>query len=263
MELDDNDVIELENEESKTNSFEQSIKSVDVFNALNLYNEELGNSYKNDGYNPFDDDFILTEEYTNYILENKKLNTEVFTESFLEFSNKTVSKHFQNAIENDNTILDNLTQELENATNEKDKKQIKKAIVFLKNRNELLKVNITKLKQKDANAIKMYIEMFGMDNELSELLKDTFNERANNQLIVQNMLNACRFRANRAYLKTQTKFDNLEQSQQNQQQILQNTQNKETTKQADKTEIKTQSSPLPPKHKNIPSIQKEENEITK
>ena len=257
--IEDTNVQNLENHSS---TIEQNIKSVDVYNALNLYNEELGNSYKNDGYNPFDDDFVLTEEYTNDILENKKSNNEIFPESFLEFSNKTVSKHFQNAIENDNTILDNLTQELENTTNEKDKKQIKKAIVFLKNRNELLKVNINKLKQKDANALKMYMELFGLDNELSELLKDTFNEKANNQIIVQNMLNTCRFRANRVYAKTQVKVNNVEQSQQNQQQTLQNTQNKETVKQTNITETKTQSPTLPPKHKNISNIIKQEDELT-
>ncbi len=228
--MEDTNVESLQNLETPSSDVSENIKSVDVFNALNLYNEELGNSYKKDGYNPFDDDFVLTEDFTNDILEAKKTSGDIFPESFLEYGNKEVKKHFENAIINDNEILDKLNKELENATNEKDKKQIKKAIIFLKNRNELLKVNILKLKQKDANALKMYIEMFGLDSELSELLKDTFNEKANNQIIVQNMLNTCRFRANRIYAKSQVKVDNTQQTQQSY--TLQNEQVKEPIKQA-------------------------------
>ena len=47
-------------------------KSVDVFNALNLYSEELGARYEQEGYNPFGEGFVLTEDYANEILENKR-----------------------------------------------------------------------------------------------------------------------------------------------------------------------------------------------
>ena len=99
------------------------------------------------------------------------------------------SKHFETALSNGEKIVNAMQDQLNNAPDEKVKKQIKKNIIFLKNRNELLKVNIAKLKQKDANAIKMYLEMYGMDSELSELLKDTFNEKANTQMIVSQMMN--------------------------------------------------------------------------
>ena len=165
-------------------------KSVDVFNALNLYSEELGTRYEQEGYNPFGDDFVLTEDYANEILEYKSKNpNEILPDNFLEFGNKEVSKHFENALLNGDKIIEALQKQLDSAPDEKVKKQIKKNIIFLKNRNELLKVNMAKLRQKDANALKMYIEMFGMDSELSELLKDTFNEKTNIQIIVSQMMN--------------------------------------------------------------------------
>ena len=165
-------------------------KSVDVFNALSLYNEELGTRYEQEGYNPFGEDFVLTPEFANDILENKSKDpNSIMSENFLEFSNKQISKHFETALSNGEKIVNAMQDQLNNAPDEKVKKQIKKNIIFLKNRNELLKVNIAKLKQKDANAIKMYLEMYGMDSELSELLKDTFNEKANTQMIVSQMMN--------------------------------------------------------------------------
>ena len=170
-------------------------KSVDVFNALSLVSTELGQMYEKDGYNPFDDDFVLTEDYTMEVLAHKINAQDIFTEDFLQQNNKTVAKHFNTALKNNEIILNSLNEELQNTSDQKVKDQIKKTIVFLKNRNELLKLNIGKLKQKDANAIKMYIEMFGMDSELSELLKETYNDKVNTQHIVQQMLAALTHRA--------------------------------------------------------------------
>ena len=209
-------------------------KSIDVFNALNLYSEQLGSIYEKDGYNPFEEGFVLTEEFTNDVLENKK-KQEIFTEDFLEYGNKEVSKHFQNALNNSTEIIDKLNEELASCTDEKVKKQLKKSIILLKNRNELLKVNISKLKQKDANALKMYIEMFGMDNELSELLKDTFNEKVNAQIVAGQMLALCRSRAVNIKQKT-TKIIERESSQQNEQQEV-------ATQQVEQTKVQEQKQP--------------------
>lgn len=192
-ELEDIEEITNSEEINETNALKN--KSIDVYNALNLVNEELGTLYQEEGYNPFDNDFVLTEEYANDVLESKNNNKEIFTESFLEYGNKTVIKHFNNALNNNNEILNKLEDELKKTSDENVKKQIKKAIIFLKNRSELLKHNITKLKNKDANALKMYIELFGLDSELSELLRETYNENINTIIIAQQMLEKCKLRA--------------------------------------------------------------------
>ncbi len=173
-----------------------STKSVDVFNALSLYNEELGEKYEKEGYNPFDDDFVLTEDYANEILQNKSQDIDhILSENFLDYSNKEVSKNFETAMQKGNKVIEALQNEIAVTGDEKVKGQLKKCLIFVKNRNELLKANIAKLKQKDANAIKMYLEMYGMDSELSEIMKDTFTEEANMQVVISQMINAANRRA--------------------------------------------------------------------
>ena len=173
----------------------QDDKSVDIFNALSLYHKDLGTAYELEGYNPLGNNFKLTTDFTNAVLEAKqKGNKDIFPENFLEFSNKEISKYFANSINNTQSLISMLEQNL-STTDEKLKQQIKMAIIFVKNRNQLLKMNIAKLKQKDANALRMYMELYGMDSELSELLRETFNEKANIQFIFQAMLNACQARS--------------------------------------------------------------------
>lgn len=221
-------------------------KSVDVFNALNLYSEELGARYEQEGYNPFGEGFVLTEDYANEILENKsKKPDEILPDNFLEFGNKEVSKHFETALLNGQQLVEAMQKQLDSAPDEKVKKQIKKNIIFLKNRNELLKVNIAKLKQKDANALKMYIEMFGMDSELSELLKDTFNEQANIQIVVSQMMNVAFRRSTNIKQKAQVlkKVQQAEinnQAQAQTENLANQTAIKEQTEQIKQEEIKEQ-----------------------
>ena len=165
-----------------------SDKNVDVYNALNLFNPELGTMYEQQGYNPYDENFTLTEEYTSDVLNNKKNTNDVLSQDFLEKNNKDVAKSFNKALACNNDILNTLNTELENTTDQKLKKQINQTIIVLKNRAELLKLNIEKLKQKDANALKMYQEIFGLDSEISELLCETYTDKANTQFVVQQMM---------------------------------------------------------------------------
>ena len=170
-------------------------KSVDVFNALNLYNENLGKLYEEQGYNPFDSDFSLDEEFTADILEIKSKKGKAFPEPFLDANNKNISKNFDIAIENNNNILQEIQNKLNGNISAQDKKQLKKMIITLKNRGELLKLAKEKLKQKDANALKMYLEIYGLDSELSELLESSFTEKVNSIILSQKLFDLSRSRA--------------------------------------------------------------------
>lgn len=176
-------------------------KSVDVFNALNLYNENLGKLYEEQGYNPFDSDFTLDEEFAKDVLEIKSKKGKAFPEPFLDASNKNISKNFDIAIENNNEILKELQNKLKGNLSTQDKKQLKKMVITLKNRGELLKLAKDKLKQKDANALKMYLEIYGLDSELSELLEYSFTEKLNSIILSQKLFDLCKSRAilNNAY----------------------------------------------------------------
>ncbi len=178
-------------------------KSVDIFNALSLADESLGKLYVEQGYNPYGENFVLTEEYAGEILHNKVDASEKTSQSFLEQSNSEISKNFTTALENCDDLVTALENEQFVARDSKLKEQIGKTIVSLKNRSELLKLDITKLKQKDANAIKMYIELYGMDGELGELLKDTFTEKANMQALILQFMALIQKRAGTVYAKAQ------------------------------------------------------------
>ena len=184
-------------------------KSVDVFNALSLVDESLGKLYVEKDYNPYGKDFVLTEDYASEILQNKINANGLSSENFLEHSNSEISKNFTTALENSEAILNALENETYVQSDPKVKEQIQRTIVALKNRNELLKLNITKLKQKDANALKMYIELYGMDGELGELLKDTFTEKANMQALIMQFMALIQKRAKTVYRKAQNLKDKV------------------------------------------------------
>ena len=178
-------------------------KSVDVFNALSIADESLGKLYVEQGYNPYGENFVLTEDYASEILHNK-VDASEQSQSFLEQSNSEISKNFTTALENGTSLVTALENEQFVTSDAKLKEQIGKTIVSLKNRNEILKQDITKLKQKDANAIKMYIELYGMDGELGELLKDSFTEKANIQALIMQFMTLIQKRAGTIYAKAQS-----------------------------------------------------------
>ncbi len=172
-----------------------SDKSTDVFNALNLYSEQLGSLYETEGYNPFDKDFVLDAEFTKDVLVNKNKRIEVFPETFLEANNKSISKNFDIALENNTNLIDNLQKKVKELSSPKEQKQLKQIIVTLKNRGELLKISKEKLKQKNADAVKMYTEIFGLDSELSELLQDSYTKKINLVILMQKLLDLSKSRA--------------------------------------------------------------------
>lgn len=186
------------NEDESLNQTQQEgieVKNVDVFNALNLVCEDLGIQYEKEGYNPLGEDFTLTEDFANEILENKRNGKEISCEGFLEKGNVEVGKHFQSALKNNQEILSSVEEKMSNTNDPVVLKELKKTIFFLKNRNELLKIFISKLKDKDANSLRMYIELFGLDNELSELLKDSYEEQVNATNIANEIFEKCKNRA--------------------------------------------------------------------
>ena len=176
-------------------------KSVDVFNALSLCDENLGKLYVDKGYNPYDENFVLTEEYAGEILQNKKDTSALLTENFLEQANKEISKNFNIALQNGQDLIGALANEEIVSSDTKVKQQIKKTIVTLKNRNEILKMCIDKLKQKDADALRMYKELYGLDGELGDLLKDSFTEKANMQALIMQFMSLIYKRSKIVYQK--------------------------------------------------------------
>lgn len=196
------ELIKVLDEEPATDNKTNENLNVDVYNALNLYNEELGEQYEKEGYNPFEKDFKLTKEFVEDVLETKNNKKEVHPAPFLEFGNKTVTSHFKNAVANNTALIEKLQFQIDNKNFDMETyRQIRNVIIFLKNRNQLLKSNINKLKGKNANALQMYISLFELDKELSELLEDSFSNQFDLNAITDQFVILCAKRAKEKQLK--------------------------------------------------------------
>ena len=127
------------NEDNITHELEKS-KSADVFNALNLYSESLGELYEKEGYNPFEKNFVLNSEFADNILKIKGKNKDISPESFLDSNNKNIAKNFDIALSNNTKLLDKMQNKLSQITDVKVKKLVHNMLITLKFRGELLRI---------------------------------------------------------------------------------------------------------------------------
>lgn len=157
-------------------------KDVAILNILNIINPSLGKAYEEQTFNPFEDGFVMQENFVKDVLQTQKeaLQYEVLTEDFLEHGNQEAKKHFEYALNNTNELL----LEVENNQN----KSLDKAKFFLKNRQELLKQAIEKINNHNYDGYLLYEEIVKLDPKLSEALKQTFYENFDKQIVVQNFL---------------------------------------------------------------------------
>ena len=157
---------------------------LNIFNALNLINPALGKAYYQKGYNPFDDEFVLQNDYVQELLGKAKDKQHIKTEDFLEQGNKEIAEIFKLAQKN--------TEQLQNELEVLNKSNLKNVIIFLKNRKELLSQAVKKLKNEKANSFLLYKDIVGIDTLYSEIVKETFFENFDKNIIIQNFLKVCK-----------------------------------------------------------------------
>ena len=196
-------------EEKQIETIEQAEKEVerrhldpDVFNALNLYDEKLGEEYEKQGYNPFEPNFKLTEDFALEVLEAKAKEQGLPEKDFLETNIKKVTSYFKNTLQTGEKLAKMIEDKM--ATPDIDMStmhQLQRAIIFLKNRNQLLKRNIRELKFKNANAIQMFADMYALDKELSDLLKDSYKNEVDVNAILKQFVEVCQNRAKQKIYK--------------------------------------------------------------
>lgn len=78
----------------------------DVFNGLNLINEDLGQSYLDNGFNPLGDDFVLDDDFVIEQFENDKTSVEIPTPDFILQGDKATRLAFETSIENCLALLE-------------------------------------------------------------------------------------------------------------------------------------------------------------
>lgn len=168
----------------------------DVYNALNLYHEKLGEEYEKEGYNPFEPDFKLTKEFAQEVLENKPTKQDIPKEDFLEVGAKKATSYFKNTLAAGEKLIEKLEGKMGSSGLDMSTiHQLQRAMIFLKNRNQLLKRNIRELKFRNANALQMFTDMYVLDKELSDLLKETYETNADLDAILNQFVEVCKNRA--------------------------------------------------------------------
>lgn len=179
----------MENTNNNIEAENNSNINYDVLNALNLYNEDLGQSYLQNGFNPFPSDFILDENFISDILDNQKNKKELPCPNFLEQANNKISKAFDLSLNNALDLLDSVSQML-NTPNltQNQKRYLNKILLQIKLFIELNKKYKLELKKKK-NKYQLYINMLALNWQLSEEMSLIFTEQYN----AQNVLNKIKY----------------------------------------------------------------------
>ncbi len=147
-----------------------------VYNGLNLMNEELGQSYVENGFNPLGDDFVLDEDYITEQLESNTMKEELNSPDFILEGDTAAMGAFQTSSENVQEMVDLLQGHLNNPDiPEPMKNQFRKMLAYLLSRNELIRL-YKKKKKKERNALLMLQNLNSLNWELGRPLKDSYKK---------------------------------------------------------------------------------------
>lgn len=163
----------------KENAIAEQDINYNVYNALNLVNEELGENYVETGFNPFEEGFELNEAYINEILKSQKEAEELLSPQFINDGPDATIKAFEKSLTASSNALAKLTELLNDPRVPSIQKgKIQKIIEYIKMRIQMLEIEIKKLKKKESqNALEMYQQI----NALNWLYYKEFEESFMNE----------------------------------------------------------------------------------
>lgn len=144
-----------------------------IYNALNLYSEDLGEEYLKTGKNPLGDNFILTEDFVSGALQNAKNKTEIMSPNFLEQDTSLIQKNFELSLNNASALLDALNGLTFEKMTTQQKKMYNQLLVSLELFIALIKLYIKKLK-KEKNLLSLYQNLLALNWNYSSTLASTF-----------------------------------------------------------------------------------------
>ena len=169
----------MENLEETINGVSIKDINLEVFNALNLYNEDLGQSYLETGFNPFNKDFVLDEQYISDVLNNEKNKKEINCPDFLEQTDSKIIKAFELSDVNTKNLIEALNKKINSSElTASQMESFKKIIVNLKMFGELNRRYKNELRKKK-NKYQMFLNMLALNWQLSEELAKSFTNEFN------------------------------------------------------------------------------------
>lgn len=155
-----------------------------IYNALNLYNEELGEEYLCNGFNPFENNFELSEQYIIERFVNSAIKKELKEPEFIFDTTKKIKQAFLNSINNCQQALSEIESKL-SAPNlpETIKQELKKLKTYLLCRIQLLNLYCKKIK-KNKNVFKLYSNIQSLDWHTSEIFEESYKEQFDIQIAI-------------------------------------------------------------------------------
>lgn len=155
-----------------------------VLNALNLMNEELGESYIATQFNPFDEGFKLEEGFVIERYNNACIKKEILSPDFISYGVSETKKAFENSLSNLTEILAGIDEKLSEYTLEESlRKTYNKLRIYVMCRIQLTSIFLAKLKI-EKNTLKMYQDLESLDWELSEYFNDCYDENFNTRIAI-------------------------------------------------------------------------------
>ena len=155
-----------------------------IYNALNLYSEELGQAYITQQFNPFPNSFELTENFVIQRFVNVHTNKELNAPEFILEGITQTKESFTNSKQNCNSTLLEIEKQLANPnTPESLKEELKKLKTYLLCRIQLIDTYLKNIK-KDKDTFKMYKNIQSLDWRLAEMFDETYNQQFNTQIAI-------------------------------------------------------------------------------
>ena len=154
-----------------------------IYNALNLFCEDLGELYLEEQFNPFPPSFELNE---NFIVERyiNSLNKKELQEpEFIQGKTKCLES-FNNGIQNCNNAIEEIDNKLLDPTiPESLKEELKKLKLHLNCRLQLL-IFYSKNLSKNKCFFKMYSNIESLDWNLIKIFEDSYSQQFNVQIAI-------------------------------------------------------------------------------
>lgn len=160
----------------------------DIYNALNLMNENLGDAYLLYGFNPYGTNkFLISDDYILDRYHNSCTKSNIISPVFIEKEGKEPQVAFEQSVQNLNLCLNEVETKLSSPNlPAKDKECLLKLKHYLLCRIELTNIFLKRL-SKTKNKFDLYKQLQSLDISLSKYFDTSYEQTMN----VQIAINAC------------------------------------------------------------------------
>lgn len=186
-----------------------SNKNFAVLNSLNLINKKLGDSYQQKGFNPFSDNFVLTPQGVEKLLEINIQKKNIESPKFFQESEKVLTEKFKQAILRADELLAKHQEIIKNGN--ASPKMLEEHI-YIKICTELLKgANLKKLNYEEL--LEIIQTIYAMSTEYSYIYRRIFDKDFDVQLALTDFIRLCKITKTKKEIQRQKDLRSLVHSQ--------------------------------------------------